>query len=252
MVAEKKRIAEEKEAKEKAEQQKQCEQFMFLRLVKQLLKQNKQVETLRELLFSHKFFNLQDTFKHFDADASGVLDAEKIADGFAPFNINYLDLESLETLVVEIVDDDNDGTVDLREFTEAVTPKSGDYAHGGKGNMAHLNVEQKKVMQQAHMESLAELFSAICDANSEFIKNREKLQLDGESIFDQIDSYKMGYISTVSLANWVNDNCGFKISPQEMPALQRRFDRHDKYRITKEAFIAALSPAPEEDEEADE
>lgn len=75
MEAEKKREKEEKEAREKAEQQKQCEQFMFLRLIKQLIKQNKHVESLREMLFSHKHFNLQDTFRHFDADASGVLDA---------------------------------------------------------------------------------------------------------------------------------------------------------------------------------
>lgn len=73
--AEKKRIQEEKEAREKAERERQTEQFMFLRLIKQLIKQNKHVESVRELLFSHKHFNLQDTFRHFDADASRVLDA---------------------------------------------------------------------------------------------------------------------------------------------------------------------------------
>jgi Ca2+-binding EF-hand superfamily protein len=62
----------------------------------------------------------------------------------------------------------------------------------------------------------------------------------------------MGYISTVSLANWINDNCGFKISPHEMNALQRRFDRHDKYRIRKDVFVSFVSPAPEEEEEEEE
>lgn len=99
------------------------------------------------------------------------------------------------------------------------------------------------------METLAELFSAIIAAHAEFAETREKLQLNSESIFEQIDSYKMGYVSTVTLANWINDNCGFKVQANEMAALQRRFDRRDKYRITKEAFIAVMSPAPEEDEE---
>lgn len=63
-----------------------------------------------------------------------------MADGFAPFNIKW-DLEDLEKLVVDIVDDDDDGTVDLREFTEAITPKSVDFIHGGKGSMAHLKIE---------------------------------------------------------------------------------------------------------------
>lgn len=115
--------------------------------------------------------------------------------------------------------------------------------------MAHLTVEQRKVFQQAHMETLGELFSEIIAADFEFHEKKEQLQLNGENIFDQIDTYKMGYISTVSLANWVNDNCGFKISPHEMAALQRRFDRHDKYRITKEVFVSVVSPTPEDDGE---
>lgn len=99
------------------------------------------------------------------------------------------------------------------------------------------------------METLAELFSAIIATHAEFAETREKLQLNGESIFEQIDAYKMGYISTVTLASWINDHCGFKVQSHELAALQRRFDRHDKYRITKEAFVAAMSPAPEEEEE---
>lgn len=80
---------------------------MFLRLIKLLLKQNKHIESFRELLFSHKHFNLADTFKLFDDDCTGVLDAQKFADGFAQFNIGF-DLDDLERLTVDIVDDDDD------------------------------------------------------------------------------------------------------------------------------------------------
>lgn len=80
---------------------------MFLRLVKCLIKQNKDIESFREMLFSHKHFNLSDAFRHFDTDCTGVLDAQKIHDGFAQFNIGY-DVKDLERLVVDIVDDDDD------------------------------------------------------------------------------------------------------------------------------------------------
>lgn len=88
---------------------------MFLRLIKLLLKQNKNIESLRELLFSHKHFNLADTFKLFDTDGEGAIGASHFEEGFAKYNIHF-NTEDLERLVVDIVDDDDDGTVDLREF----------------------------------------------------------------------------------------------------------------------------------------
>ena len=59
----------------------------------------------------------------------------------------------------------------------------------------------------------------------------------------------MGYISTVSLANWINDHCGFNICAHEIAALQRRFDKQDKYRIQGATFVHVVSPYPDEHEE---
>lgn len=149
----------------------------------------------------------------------------------------------------ELVDDDDDGTIDLREWTEALTPKSGDFRSAGKGSMAHLTVEQRKIFQQAHMESLAELFNAMIAAHKEFDAKKEQLQVNGENIFAQIDNYRMGYISTVALCNWVSDVCGFQVTGHEMAGLQHRFDKRDKYRISRDAFIGTVSPVPDEEEE---
>jgi Ca2+-binding EF-hand superfamily protein len=191
---------------------------MFLRLVKTVLNQNKKIETLRETLFSHKHFNVREAFHMLDSDNKGVLDAQKIHDGFAKFNIE-LNLDDLERLVVDIVDDDDDLTVDLREFTEAITPSASDFTHAGHGAMHHLSVEQRKVFQQAHMESLAELLNEIVAAHVELDGKREQLQINTEAVFDQVDTYRMGYISAGSLANWIHDNCGFKIAPYELASL---------------------------------
>jgi hypothetical protein len=79
MEAEKKRLREEKEAREKAEREKQSENFMFLRLFKHLVQQNKHTELHREMLFSHKHFNVVDTFRMFDGDKDGTIDAQEIA-----------------------------------------------------------------------------------------------------------------------------------------------------------------------------
>jgi len=94
---------------------------------------------------------------------------------------------------------DDDGTVDLEEFKLAITPKSSEFKGAGQASSASLSVEQRRVFEQAQMETLAALFDAIISSDAEIEEKREQLQLDGESLFDVIDTYKMGYLSTHAL-----------------------------------------------------
>jgi len=137
------------------------------------VKQNKHVENLREMLFSHKHFNLVDMFRFFDSDNSGTIDAEKIQEGFSKFG--FVPKIDLERLVVEIVDDDDDGTVDLREFSEALTPRAAEFKQSGKGSMTYLTPEQRYVNNQAILETMAELFDAMTSADAEFEQLKESL-----------------------------------------------------------------------------
>lgn len=52
---------------------------MFLRLVKQMLQSQRQIETLRETLFSHKAFSVSEAFRVFDLDNSGVITETELA-----------------------------------------------------------------------------------------------------------------------------------------------------------------------------
>lgn len=69
------------------------------------------------------------------------------------------------------------------------------------------------------METLAWLFDAIISADVELHEKREQLQLNGEHLFDSIDSYKMGYLSTHSLATWIGEKCGFIIGSGDLASL---------------------------------
>lgn len=189
---------------------------MFLRLIKLIIKQNKHIESIRELLFSHKYFNLAETFALFDINGNGKISPDELEEVFdKKFDIKFTEGD-LERLVIDIVDGDNDGTIDLREFTEALTPHSPEFKHGGRGSVHHLSLEQRHVTQQASMETLAWLFDAIIFSDNELHEKREQLQLDGGHLFDSIDVYKMGYISTHSLATWITEKCGFIISSHEL------------------------------------
>lgn len=112
-----------------------------------LLKQNTHIESLRELLFSHKFFNLVDSFHLFDTDGEGKLSASHFEEGFAKYNITFA-ADNLQRFI-DVLDEENDGLVDLREYTTMLTPASPDFKYAGKGSAVHLSVEQKQVFEQA-------------------------------------------------------------------------------------------------------
>lgn len=110
-----------------------------------LLKQNTQIESLRELLFSHKYFNLVESFHLFDTNGNGTLSAEEFEDGFAKYNITFAS-DNLHRFI-NVLDEDDDGKIELREYTTMLTPASSDFKYAGKGSAAHLSVEQKQVFE---------------------------------------------------------------------------------------------------------
>lgn len=74
--------------------------------------------------------------------------------------------------------------------------------------------------------------------------------MNGERIWNQIDTYRMGAVSVHSFAHWISANCGFTVADSDMAALQRAFGRGARdYRISKENFLAFVNPPAEEEEE---
>ena len=99
------------------------------------------------------------------------------------------------------------------------------------------------------MEQLATLFGLILQTDAELNDKRFQLQLDGQRLFEDMDRYNQGFISSGQFGNWVADNCGFHIADEDLPALEASLDGSADYRITKEGFIENVS-MPEEEESA--
>ena len=68
----------EQERTDKLEKERQVENFMFLRMIKTMVKTNRQLEDSRACLFSHKTFSLEDSFKLFDINQNGRIAVEEI------------------------------------------------------------------------------------------------------------------------------------------------------------------------------
>ena len=74
--------------------------------------------------------------------------------------------------------------------------------------------------------------------------------LDGERIFNDMDSQNMGFISINAFSNWISQNCGFHISDEDLPGLETVLDGSNDYRVTRDGFIETVS-VPPDDEEGD-
>lgn len=221
---------------------------MFLRLLKLILKNQRQIEIAKEVLFSHKTFDVETCFRLFDDKNEGEINAEKFEEVFQAHNIEVLNLGS----IVPIADQDDDNTIDYKELSDAILPRHPEYRNHRADPGYGMSVEQKKVFQQAWMESLAALFGLIISSAQEIEEKRTQLQLDGERLFDCMDNYKMGYLSTNAFAHWVSQNCGYSIPDYDLPALASVLDKNNDYRITKDEFIAAVSAPQDEEEEEGE
>ena len=190
---------------------------MFLRMVKQIIRSNRQVEDARVSLGCHKTFSIEESFRVFDINQNGRVSVDEITEVFAKHNIELDDVSNL----VDIMDKDNDGHIDLREWSAAIKSlrpcRGSDQAYG-------LSVEQKNLYQRSWLEQIAALFSLLVESDREMESQRNQLALDGERLFNDMDRHNTGAVSCNQFAYWVEDNCGFHICDEDMPGLETTLD----------------------------
>ena len=92
---------------------------MFLRLIKLILKNQRQIEIAKEVLFSHSTFDINECFRLFDDQNEGSITAEKFDEVFAAHNIEVLQLGS----IVPLIDQTGDDKVTIKELADAIEPK---------------------------------------------------------------------------------------------------------------------------------
>ena len=183
---------------------------MFLRFVKLLIRSNRQLEDAKQALVSHKTFSYEDAFRLFDVNGNGVLTAVELQQVFDEHQIVLGD----QARLIELIDTDDDGSIDLQEWTKALKPQRP--CRGAEPASPYLSVEQKNLFQRAWLEQLAALFGTMLQQDAEVNEKRNTLHLDAARLFDDMDRHNLGYISINNFANWVADNCGFNIADEDL------------------------------------
>jgi hypothetical protein len=96
----------------------------------------------------------------------------------------------------------------------------------------------------AWLESLLDVLTKLLHAQADHDAICEKFQLNAAEIFEQMDSYKVGYITSAAFARWVHTNCGYHLSESDLLVLMAIFDDNRNHRIERGEFHSAVS-APE-------
>lgn len=102
----------------------------------------------------------------------------------------------------------------------------------------------------AWLESLLDVLTAALASQANHDALCEKFMLKGEDIFNDMDHYKVGYVTAAAFARWVQSNCQFTLSEADLAVLQPIFDDNRDNRITREEFLTAVcAPELQEDDE---
>ena len=116
---------------------------MFLRLIKLILKNQRQIEIAKEVLFSHKTFDIQECYRLFDDQNEGFITAEKFEEVFNSHNIEVMNLGS----IVPLIDLDDENAVDINKLSDAILPRHPEYRNHRADPGYGMSVEQRKVFQ---------------------------------------------------------------------------------------------------------
>jgi len=156
---------------------------MFLRLVKVVVKVEKDLENQRQILANHKSFSAAECFQVFDEKKEDAITPERMVEVFRTYNIN---LQNVDTLF-DIFDTNKDGLLDLKEFSRQVSPKTqenrGYYGAHEFYCTQQATVEERSVWLQSWLETLASLFESITNGHLTIESKRDALNINGPRIF---------------------------------------------------------------------
>lgn len=92
----------------------------------------------------------------------------------------------------------------------------------------------------------------VAKADIAILEARDGLDLASEEIFDRMDYYKRGYITSGDLSQFLRNHVNFAVTEEQVARIHPYLDNRGTYYISKENFMfATCTPNQEESEDMD-
>jgi|LauGreDrversion4_2_1035121.scaffolds.fasta_scaffold384132_2 Ca2+-binding EF-hand superfamily protein len=185
----------------------------------------------------------------FDQDNKGYITEQDLVQKFGE-----IELDADPARVLARYDRDRDGRLSYGEFSKMVSPLNYEY-HGRGGSSSSWGrssfggpkstftpAQLQAYCTEEWLDDLKEVLFAISRTEEYLIEMRNAYNINGESLFAQIDAFKVGYITSRSLGEWLSDFVGFRLNDFEIKLILNRYDKDNSYTINLGEFIEEVNP----------
>ena len=190
-------------------------------------------------------FSPIEAFRLFDQEGKGYLTEEDLAAKFEELGLT----DAEPSRILGRFDRDRDGRLDLSEFTKMINPINYEYqGRGGSSHWGSKRYAQKtspaqlaQFKTEEWIDDLKEVLFTISVSESYLIDVRNGFALNGEELFNQIDAYKMGYLTSRGLGEWLAESVGFRLNDFEIKLIFNRYDKNGDYTINLGEFVEEVN-----------
>ena len=200
----------------------------------------------------------------FDQDGKGYVSELDLNQKFEELMLN-----ADSKRIMSLFDRDRDGQLSPAEFMKLITPMSLDYQlnrslsrSDPSGQFLGLSRDVKsfdstlsfQLRNAEWIDDLKEVFYTASRAQEFLQEVRANLAIDGAYLFSLIDSYRLGYLSTRNITEWLLQTVGFKLNELEGRIILNRYDKDGDYKINLGEFIEEVTPinVPEIEDDMEE
>lgn len=147
---------------------------------------DKRIETIKDTIAKHQFFNASDLFYECDENKDGLLTADEFANGCLS-GVSVEEKGDLERFL-QLAGANENGEISCRDFCAAIAPQRSSY--GLTSSYYGRDLSGKEDNKRSALGSLCELIKMVAKADVAILEARDGLDLPAEEIFDRMDYYK--------------------------------------------------------------
>jgi len=218
----------------------------LLRVLREMVYLEREVEVAKEDLALKSDFNLFDAFRLFDKEGNGTISAGEIELGLN--NLGLYPSKDQLYLLVRKFDRDSDTILSFCDMCEGFIPMQEEYIKLLKSRTPHCGegfVDVRRVFGQQTLKQMKALYALHLENESIVEALRQKLardpRFDTHRVFDLLDRDQDGFITIYELRE-IMEKYDMFITDKDLQYLINRFDKDAKEKISYIEFIQEITP----------